>query len=270
MDWSGYESIKYDIWCEEDVEICIRIDDPHTRDYATRFNLDGLKLKKGANTVTIPIADVAAKIDVSHVTFFYNFLANPKLVGPGDWVVYLDNFRLVKTEPFDTISKIKPLETQTLPWARKDRDGAFLLYDFEKPEQLAGWQLHRSAEAEGSSEHPSGGHASLKATFKAGQAPEIDPVVPESWKGYHALEFQVWCEGATDLVVRITDAKTTSANRKFYEEKFQLLDGPNTVTVDLDGVAAQIDLDHVQRLVLWRRNVAKDGALYIDDVRLLP
>ncbi len=270
-DWSMYEALKFDIWCEEDIELCIRIDDENSRDYATRFNLDGLKLRKGRNTVTIPVADLAARIDVTKIVYFYCFLGNKNLVGPGDWTTYLDNIRLVKEEPFDPPGPTGFMKTRELKWAKRDRDGALILYDFEQDEQLAGWQPRKAADVSISGVHPVTGKRSLKVVLKAGRtgSPQVDPVTPEDWTGCHALEFGVWSEGEMDLIVRITDPKSTSANRRFYDEKFRLRDGPNTVSVDLDAVAARIDLEHVRQLCIFRKNIPTDCVLYLDDLKLL-
>ncbi|HUW59211.1 MAG TPA: hypothetical protein VMZ92_21430, partial [Planctomycetota bacterium] len=56
-DWSGYGTLNLDVFADDGVNLVVRIDDENSRNYATRFNLD-IRLNKGANTVSIPVADI--------------------------------------------------------------------------------------------------------------------------------------------------------------------------------------------------------------------
>ncbi len=91
-DWSAANTLKLDIFADEAVTLTMTIKDANSTSYETRFNQDEVVLNKGANTVTISLADVAAKIDLKKIrsmTLVTSGLAK-------DTVVYLDNVRLEK------------------------------------------------------------------------------------------------------------------------------------------------------------------------------
>lgn len=91
-DWSEANFLKFDVFAEEAVTLTLTIKDPNSKNYDTRFNQDEVMLNKGANTVTISMADVAAKIDLKKIksmTLGTSGLAQ-------DTVFYLDNVRLEK------------------------------------------------------------------------------------------------------------------------------------------------------------------------------
>jgi hypothetical protein len=91
-DWSAYKSLKVDVFCDEAMNFMIRIDDTDSKDYASRYNLDSNDINKGANTVTIPLSDVGAKIDLKKVKLLIFFSGKVEK----DTTYYLDNIRLVK------------------------------------------------------------------------------------------------------------------------------------------------------------------------------
>ncbi len=91
-DWSAANVLKMDIFADEAVTLTMTIKDTASTNYETRFNMDELVLNKGANTVSVSLADVAAKIDLKKIksmTLVTSGLAK-------DVVVYLDTVRLEK------------------------------------------------------------------------------------------------------------------------------------------------------------------------------
>jgi hypothetical protein len=91
-DWSEYQWLKLDVFCEDRMNFMIRIDDEDSKNYATRYNLDTNWLEKGRNTVVLPLSAVAGKIDLSRVRFVSFF--GQKI--PNDYTFYIDRVRLVK------------------------------------------------------------------------------------------------------------------------------------------------------------------------------
>jgi hypothetical protein len=91
-DWSGFKTLKFDVFADEPMTLMLSIKDPDSKDYASRFNMDKIEINKGANTVVIPLSDVGAKIDVKKIkstTIFSGKLDK-------DTTIYLDNVRLEK------------------------------------------------------------------------------------------------------------------------------------------------------------------------------
>ncbi len=91
-DWSGYRELTFDVFADQDFTLLCRIDDENSKDYASRYNNDGIEVAKGKNTVTLGLGDVGAAIDIKKVKLLILF-------GNGiqqDTTFYLDNVRLIK------------------------------------------------------------------------------------------------------------------------------------------------------------------------------
>jgi hypothetical protein len=91
-DWKGFAKLSFDLFADEDMTLLVRIDDENSKDYASRYNNDGIDIKKGANNVSIELADVGDKIDLAKVKMLILFGSNP----PKPVTFYLDNVRLEK------------------------------------------------------------------------------------------------------------------------------------------------------------------------------
>ncbi|HUU42148.1 MAG TPA: hypothetical protein VMY39_01985 [Planctomycetota bacterium] len=91
-DWSGYATLKFDVFTDAPLNLMMTVKDKKSKDYASRYNNERIKLKEGANTVSIPLEDVGAKIDLKAVLSVTLFGGKMEKVT----VIYLDNVRLEK------------------------------------------------------------------------------------------------------------------------------------------------------------------------------
>ncbi|MBI3921982.1 MAG: beta-galactosidase [Armatimonadetes bacterium] len=89
-DWRGQEALKFDLWCQRNSSLGIRIDDQHSMDYNTRYNQDGGVVREGWNRVQVSLDEVAKSISLGEVKSVIVFLMN--VAEPT--TVYLDNVRL--------------------------------------------------------------------------------------------------------------------------------------------------------------------------------
>ena len=93
-DWSAYAQLKFDVFAEEGADINVRIDDEASKDYESRYNSGANFCNKGANTVTLWLSDVGAKVDLKKIKAMYIFSGNVQK----DLTFYIDNIRLVKAK----------------------------------------------------------------------------------------------------------------------------------------------------------------------------
>jgi hypothetical protein len=91
-DWSGYKELQFDVFADQDFTLFCRIDDENSKDYASRYNNDGIEITKGKNSVTLGLGDVGAAIDLKKVKLLILFGSGVQQ----DTTFYLDNVRLVK------------------------------------------------------------------------------------------------------------------------------------------------------------------------------
>lgn len=91
-DWSAYKELKLDVFADAAFTIAVRIDDDNSKDYASRYNNEGVEIAKGQSTVTLTLGDVGDKIDLKKVKMLCFFAINPDK----DITFYVDNVRLEK------------------------------------------------------------------------------------------------------------------------------------------------------------------------------
>ena len=91
-DWSAYKTLKFDVFADEGLTLHLRIDDANSKDYTSRYNNDDISINKGANAVSIDLADVGGKIDLKKIKMLILFGSN--VAKPVTF--YLDNVRLEK------------------------------------------------------------------------------------------------------------------------------------------------------------------------------
>lgn len=89
-DWRAYEALKFDLWCQRDSFLGIRIDDVNSVDYHTRYNQDGSVVRQGWNHIQVSLEEVAKSIDIGRVRALVIFLL--QVTEPT--TLYLDNLRL--------------------------------------------------------------------------------------------------------------------------------------------------------------------------------
>jgi hypothetical protein len=94
-DWSGYKTLKFDIFAEGDdaMKFAMSIKDTKSKDYASRYNNEKIAVAKGANTISIDIADIGGHIDLKIVKQMSIFACGTL---EKEATVYIDNIRLEK------------------------------------------------------------------------------------------------------------------------------------------------------------------------------
>ncbi|MBN1808030.1 MAG: hypothetical protein JW909_03115 [Planctomycetes bacterium] len=123
-DWTPYEVLSFVVWAPSAVDVLIRIDDVHSRNYTTRYN-HGIKVEKGRTLIQIPVKDIGKSIDVGKVKMLILFTSSP----PKGLVLWFDDIQLgpmqsdrVDFIPYKERMDIIPsmeVETPHLPFGRK-------------------------------------------------------------------------------------------------------------------------------------------------------
>lgn len=129
-NWSGYEAFRFEAFSAGPVTLTVRIDDPGSKDYNSRFH-HTFKLKPGRNLCQIELRNVAQKLDIKKIKAAVLFCSNP----PEGLVVEMDNFAL---------GALKSEEVPFIPYAeRKDLQPSFELVTphFQCARPLAGGPL---------------------------------------------------------------------------------------------------------------------------------
>ncbi len=90
-DWSACKTLKFDVFAEDGLSLTIAVRDRNARATRKNFRKD-LEIRKGANTVDLPVSDIGAEIDLKTVQAI-NLIAT---YGEGERTIYLDNMRLEK------------------------------------------------------------------------------------------------------------------------------------------------------------------------------
>ncbi len=95
-DWSGYNTLRFDIHNQENIllKLTIRIDDTDNPSYNDRYNKT-VTLNPGANHISIPLKSLVtsganSKLNLSKIKRVLLFLVQPK----DKRTLYLDNLRL--------------------------------------------------------------------------------------------------------------------------------------------------------------------------------
>ncbi|MHC4712313.1 MAG: beta-galactosidase trimerization domain-containing protein [Planctomycetota bacterium] len=96
LDWSGFDVLKIDVFNPQGapVDLTIRIDDPRSTGYSSRYNGEFL-ITNGQTFLEIPLNWLRAgdrPLDTSAISAFVIFMSSPDR----DTVLYFDNIRLVK------------------------------------------------------------------------------------------------------------------------------------------------------------------------------
>ncbi len=99
QDWSKYDYFCLDVFNPQDetLDFTIRLDESSKK----RANI-GIPLKKGENTIKIPISRISSKIDASNVAYVVLFLNEPSK----RYTLYFDNMRLENKETEDANAAI--------------------------------------------------------------------------------------------------------------------------------------------------------------------
>jgi hypothetical protein len=148
QDWSPYEAIRFVVWSKNKIMLNVRIDDPKSSSYSTRFNKT-IQLNPGQNLCQIKVDDIGRVLDRKKIRAFILFLSSP----PKGMTLYFDDITLgpvlAETIPFIPYEKRRDLQptlkvvTPHIPFAKGITGGplrAFMLsgiiYGREIPEMM--------------------------------------------------------------------------------------------------------------------------------------
>ena len=91
-DWSGYTTLKFDIFADSAFDLMMTVKDPNSKNYDTRYNNDKIEINKGANTISIAVGDIGDKIDLKKI----NLISIHAGTLDKEVTFYMDNMRLEK------------------------------------------------------------------------------------------------------------------------------------------------------------------------------
>jgi hypothetical protein len=144
-DWSRYEVFSFVLWSPDRRGFAVRIDDEHSKDFATRYNGD-ITVEEGRNLVQIPIKSLKANIDPAKVKMVNLFAHKP----PKGLTFHVDDIRLGAREtdkvafiPYEKRLEFVPtttVESPHFPLARPLAGGplkAMVVYEIEEGRDLA-------------------------------------------------------------------------------------------------------------------------------------
>ena len=148
LDWSPYEALRFTVWTPTALTLHVRIDDPSSTDYQTRYNREFL-LEPGRNLCQIEVRDIGRRLDLKKIRSLVLFAINP----PAGLTMHIENVvlgpMLSEQVPFIPYAERKDLQptlnlaTPHLPFARGLAGGplrAFVLtgiaYGREAPELM--------------------------------------------------------------------------------------------------------------------------------------
>lgn len=133
-DWSGYDALKFDVYCPRNSGFGIRIDDVNSRDYNSRYNEEGVILK-GWNTYQVDLRKLKP-VNPAIVRALVLFL----MKNPEPTTVFFDNFRLGPVQedirppvpgeegPRRDITYSTEVETRHVKWAKPYHGGKIRVF----------------------------------------------------------------------------------------------------------------------------------------------
>ena len=152
-----------------------------------------------------------------------------------------------------------------------------ILLDFESDLELEQiqWKCHTLFSL--SRDHTTHGEKSLKMELYPSDYPGLDPKLEEKdWRGYKALCFDIYNpeEKNVQISVRIDDQKDYPEYKDRYNKSFILNQGMNQINIPLNtlvtsGIARNLTLKNIYRLLIFTSNPEKKVVLYIDYIRLI-
>ncbi len=152
-----------------------------------------------------------------------------------------------------------------------------ILDDFENPGSSANWD----GGVQVTREHASHGEQSAKVRFEAGRSQIASTHLPEDWRKYDRLLFEIYCDrdSISMAAIRVYDAESetnTQADENYYEARGKIMvqKGWNHIEVQLQPLRAasgnrDLSLQHIRRLVISAERASLPWTFYLDNVRLV-
>jgi hypothetical protein len=159
---------------------------------------------------------------------------------------------------------------------RADSAREHMLFDFETDSELdrLEWQCHTLYSLSG--EHVTHGKRSLKMELYPSDYPGLEPLLKSNdWSGYKRLCFDIYNPGEKlKLSLRIDDRKAYPDYGDRYNRAFILESGMNKMSIPLNslvtpGMGRNLNLENIQRLMIFTVNPGKKIILYLDYLRLV-
>jgi len=150
------------------------------------------------------------------------------------------------------------------------------LFDFESEEELKqlNWECHKWFEL--SEENATSGKYALRVTLPPGQYPGIDfEKIKSDWSGFSFLRMDVFNPDneKVDFHIRIDDDKSSVEYCTRFDIDFNLKPGMNHLSISTDSIRTNIhhrplNLNRIERMMVFISNNRKQRELYIDNIRL--
>ena len=282
-DWAAFQEFAFDVASEANADfvwhLAVRIDDSTSSPQNQHWFDAGFSLAPGANTIRIPIAQIAAKInihDIRRVMLFTETLTQ-------EVEIYLDAVRLEGGQP-----SAAPEISQAAPF----------MFSFEQESEMRSWRPtegDRRIKLERSQERARDGSAALSVTL-----PKVSPMnkypgifslnFPNDWSSFRAFSAAIYLdepehetlrekrkdrrekisgnETPVLFCVRIDDINSTSYATRFHLNDVLLRPGWNDVAIPLDDIRRVLDVKHITNVIFFLNEPKERARLFFDAIRL--
>lgn len=178
----------------------------------------------------------------------------------------------------ETFNIVKIFDAHHITAARQHRSTAKqkILFDFESEEELKqlDWECHKWFEL--SEENATSGKYALRVTLPPGQYPGIHfQEGRSSWSGFRFLRMDVFNPDneKVDFHIRIDDDKSGAEYATRFDNDLNLEPGMNHLSISTDSIRTNIhrrplNLNRIERMMVFISNNRKQRELYIDNIRL--
>ena len=153
---------------------------------------------------------------------------------------------------------------------------AKVLFDFESDADLnkLNWECHKWFEL--SQENATSGRNSLRVVLPPGEYPGINfQDIPRDWSQGKAFRMDVFNPAGEELIfhVRIDDHKSGWEYADRFDVNLTLKPGMNKISIPTDSMKTnirprQLDLKHIERLMVFIPNNLEPREIYLDNMRV--
>jgi hypothetical protein len=158
-----------------------------------------------------------------------------------------------------------------------DTSPNLVLFDFETDSELdrIHWQCHTLMSI--SDHHTTHGSKSLKLELHPSPYPGFKPVLKQrNWEKFNALQFDIYNPANEDapITIRIDDKKDSNEYADRYNKTFLIQPGLSQMIIPLDslvtsGTNRQLNLERIDKFLLFSVNPTEKMVLYLDYIRLV-
>ena len=283
-DWAAFQEFAFDVASEANADfvwhLAVRIDDSTSSPQNQHWFDAGFSLAPGANTIRIPIAQIAAKInihDIRRVMLFTETLTQ-------EVEIYLDAVRLEGGQPAAAAPEIG--------------HAAPFMFSFEQEDEMRSWRPtegDRRIQFKRSQERARDGRAALSVTLPKASPMNKYPGMfslnfPSDWSSFRAFSAAIYLdepehetlrekkqdrrekilgkETPVLFCVRIDDINSTSYATRFHLNDVLLRPGWNDVAIPLDDIRRVLDVKHITNVIFFLNEPKERARLFFDAIRL--